>query len=265
MEWKCIAIFSVVALSTIRIYAYDFEYNGLFYNVIDDEKQHVEVTYGDGVLNSYQNISLIIPYEISRDNNVFKVVQIGDKAFMGCERLETVVISHGVLRIGNSSFASCKNLKNVDLPNSISSIDVFAFAICEGLRSIVLPVSLKRIPEAIFAGCINLQTISIPDGVIEIGQKAFFQCENLESFVIPQSVVNLDGCAIFYGCKNLKSLEACHRLPISVHKLFTADIDPAKCKLIVPKGTARKYRRAKKWKNFTTIIENEDGSSSFNN
>lgn len=134
---------------------------------------------------------------INLDNLVF----IGQKAFYGCNGLETLVIgnasigadaflecanlqsvtigdnsSGGQATIGNQAFGSCESLSQVTL-NSVSSIGHRAFSWCS-LGSITLSDNLTLIGNEAFWGS-NLQTITIPNSVSSIGDGSFSYCYNL--------------------------------------------------------------------------------------
>lgn len=253
---KAILIYFVLSVVSINANAYDFKSGGLLFNIIDKTNKYVEITFDVDTINSYTNEILLIPEKISHNNEIYWVKRIGERAFMGCEKIQSVSLPRGLKNIGNSSFASCKNLTKIEIPGSVVSIDIFAFAICEKLESIVLPEELDSISEAIFAGCQNLKSVSIPKKVRHIGQKAFFLCRNLESISIPKNVTNLNGCTTFFGCTNLKQFAVQWSNPVEVHPLFANDFNVGNCTLIVPKGSKSKYEATETWKKFKTIIEN---------
>lgn len=253
---KRVMLLLLILLATIiNAKAFDFEVDGLLYNVVDSINNYVEVTYNPQMPNSYDFENLVIPERITIDRKIYQVVQIGERAFMGCEKLKSVNLPQNIKSIGNSSFAACINLTSVELPNSIVKLDIFAFAMCEKLESMVLSSNLDSIPDAIFAGCYNLKIVVIPEGVKYIGQKAFFQCHNLESISIPGNVKNLNGCAIFLGCRKLKEFIVRWEKPVNVYPYFTKDIDVKNCTLVVPKGSKPIYKKSDGWKMFENIIE----------
>ncbi|MDD3080271.1 MAG: leucine-rich repeat domain-containing protein [Paludibacter sp.] len=250
---KSIFIFLIIQ-NIFKIYAYDFEVHGIYYNITDSVNNTVEVTRENSE-SVYNADSLTIPDKIVVCGKTYKVKSIGKLAFDNCKKLRSVILPDSITNIGNSSFAGCTNLTSIDLPNSITSIDIFAFALCESLKTIVLPNAIDSVADAIFAGCSNLQTVIIPDKVRCIGQKAFFLCSDLESVTIPANVANLNGCATFNNCTNLKYLILKNPKPIIVHPSFTEDIDINKCTLVVPIGTKVFYQMDDNWKQFKNIIE----------
>ena len=90
------------------------------------------------------------------------VTSIGNSAFSGCSRLESVVIPNGVKNIGMSAFASCSGLTSVAIPDSVASIGSLAFLGCRGLTSVTIPDSVTSIGGSAFANCSSLATLSLP-------------------------------------------------------------------------------------------------------
>jgi len=246
----------LLLLTSNGAFAFDLEVNGVFYNIIDKNSDIVEVTNGANVTNSYTVENLIIPSEIVVSNKTYKVKRIGQRAFMGCDKIKSIILPNSLTSIGNSAISVCKSLTSIDIPNSVTSIDIFAFAGCENLTSISLPISLDSISDALFVGCSSLTNIKIPDSVKYIGQKAFMLCSSLESIKIPKKVVELLGCASFIECKKLKYFEVNWEVPPKVNPFLTEDIDVNSCTLIVPDGLKSRYQAADGWKNFHKIEEN---------
>lgn len=127
------------------------------------------------VSNTYENGIGIIKFDNAID-------EIGEGAFISCERLISINIPNGVTTIGNSAFASCINLSEITIPNSVTKIGVYSFSCCKRLTNITLPNALNTIGEDAFHGCKNLISITIPDNVSYIGQRAFTGCSNLKEF-----------------------------------------------------------------------------------
>lgn len=125
MKKIIVLIFAFVA--SITLFAYDYEVNGIYYNI---KTEGAEVTYKTISGNDYSG-NIEIPESITISGNTYKVTTIGQQAFHNCERLTSIVI-----------------------PNSVTSIDRYAFCCCIALTSIVIPNSVTSIGEEAFAGCI---------------------------------------------------------------------------------------------------------------
>lgn len=155
-----------------------------------------------------------------------KVVQIGDNAFSGCSKLDSVFISEGVKEIGKNAFSQCWTLKAINFPKSLTSIGENVFSGCNSLpqgvmyindilycyigqmpenTSITVKDGTKRISNGAFANCDGLTSITIPDGVTSIGDLAFAGCYYLKSVTIPGSVTTI-GNEAFAGCGYLSSV-----------------------------------------------------------
>ncbi|MCH5188197.1 MAG: leucine-rich repeat protein [Oscillospiraceae bacterium] len=106
---------------------------------------------------------------------------ITDKAFSGCEGLESIVIPEGVTYIGESAFEHCEKLREVSLPSTIERIDKYAFWWCRALENVSLPAGLRYIGEYAFSGCSKIKEMYIPAGVAVIDNRAFSSISGLKA------------------------------------------------------------------------------------
>lgn len=139
-------------LSAITARAYEFELDGLYYNI--NGYYTVEVTYG---LQSYKgNVS--IPSFVNYQGENYEVTAIGASAFIFCDELTGVDIPASVTEIGASAFNHCSNLISVDIPSSVTHVGSFAFSFCSSLTSIMIPYSQQSliIDDFAFQGCEGL-------------------------------------------------------------------------------------------------------------
>ena len=180
----------------------------IYYNFIND-KNELEVTSGD---ISYEG-EVIIPEEVTYNNNSFKVTSIGEKAFQDCSRLTSLTISKSVKSIGDMAFIRCRSLTSVIIPNSVTRIGEKAFMDCSSLPSVIIPNNLTKIEYGTFAHCKGLSSVTIPSSVTSIGGASFYNC-GLTSLTIPNSVTEIGGDS-FYACditsvtipKSVKSID----------------------------------------------------------
>ena len=159
---------------------------------------------------------------------------------------------------GNSDFRQmrdlCWQLRQVDLSDATCSV----------------------IPKNAFHSRHHLQEIILPKQLQEIGSQAFFACDNLQELVLPQSVKKI-GDATFSGCKNLKRItiegtpqigeyafanlvglqivKVNAKIPPKAASTAFSGIDRTKCKLIVPKGSEKAYRKALGWSVFFADVK----------
>ena len=55
------------------------------------------------------------------------VQAIGDEAFSGCTKLESVMMQNGVQFIGYAAFAHCQNLTRITIPKTVTYIGKWGF------------------------------------------------------------------------------------------------------------------------------------------
>ena len=195
------AIAICFALTASNTFAYDFEVDGIYYNVTSIEDLEVEVTsYCYHLDDEYDEHKysgdIAIPETVTYKNRKLSVTSIGQSAFRYCSGLTSVDIPDGVTSIGGSAFEGCSGLTSVDIPDGVTSIGGSAFEGCSGLTSVDIGDGVTSIGEYAFRDCSGLTSVDIPDGVTSIGKGAFYACDTIEEFIFPagtQACVSLFG------------------------------------------------------------------------
>ena len=136
--------------------AYDFEADGIYYNIMSEAGKTVEVTSGE---NKYFG-EVSIPETVENRGTTYTVTKIGGRTFYGCSHLVSVDIPDGVTSIGWGDFYGCSSLASVDIPDGVVSIGDYAFYACRGLESVTLGSGLETIGESAFNYCSNLVEIN---------------------------------------------------------------------------------------------------------
>ncbi len=150
------------------------------------------------------------------------VTCIGARAFMDCDKLESVTCSSGsgLVKIDEYAFAGCSTLTEITLPNDLSYIGRGAFIGCTHLSRLTFLPSINAnkteaefadrvstIEPECFAGCHDLQTIRFGKASLlgRIGEYAFYNCYNLGLIWI-ESSLEVIGNHAFEGCKNVSEI-----------------------------------------------------------
>ena len=195
-------------VATTALWAEDFSAGGIYYNILTDKTNEVEVTYRGESFSSYSNEysgSVAIPETVTYNGTTYSVTSIGDFAFRGCYDLRSMTIPNSVTSIGKYAFYHCSGLTSITIGNSVTSIGELAFAGCSSLTSITIPNSVTSIGDRAFSGCSGLTSVTIGNNVTYIGHSAFYGCSGLTSVTIPNSVTYI-GLLAFGRCSGLTSV-----------------------------------------------------------
>ena len=196
----------IIFFSGITANAYDFYYDGLYYNILSKEDRTVETTYyytQNDKYSDYISGEIEIPKKLIYWNETYTVTAIGHDSFSYCS-LNSVIIPNSVSSIGDYAFSFCSGLTSVSIPNSVSSIGNYAF-LSSGLTSVSIPNSVTSISSGAFGYCRGLTSVDIGSSVTYIGYCAFEYCRGLTSVSIPNSVTSI-GSGAFRHCTGLTSV-----------------------------------------------------------
>ena len=165
----------LVLLMPATVFAYDFEVDGIYYNINGND---VAVTCSDSWPGTYSG-AVVIPATVTYSGTTYSVTSIDDFAFSDCTGLASIFIPNSVTSIGEDAFRYCRGLTSIVIPNSVTSIGDHAFRECTGLTSIVVPNSVTSIGGYAFWDCTGLTSIVIPNSITSIGDVAFRECTGL--------------------------------------------------------------------------------------
>ena len=154
---KSLFCFLILLMVPLASMAYDFEVDGIYYNLTGSSS--VTVTYKvtpiiDGDYTAPYSGHITIPSTVNYNNKSYAVTSIGDNAFYLCSGLTSITIPEGVTSIGESAFNCCTGLTSVTIPKSVTSISDKAFSCCSGLTSITIPKGVTSIGLGAFQFCI---------------------------------------------------------------------------------------------------------------
>ena len=188
----------LLAINTV-VYAYDFEYDKLQYNITSAEDKTVEVCG-----NRLDQEGGVIPEYVEHNGVTYSVTKIGNKAFYRCQTIKKITIPNSIKHIGGGAFAS-SNLEQITIPNSVEELETGVFFDCKNLSSVSLPNGITKISHGLFQSS-GLKKVSLPNSITEIEADAFRGCKKLESIDFPNKL-NIIRKYAFSHCVSLKSLD----------------------------------------------------------
>ena len=210
---------------------------------IKDDVFHYTISDNKAIISRYigNDKEIIIPLEVTIENETYPITSISSYAFKSCNTLEKVIIQNNITEISNGAFYNCTALKSITLPfvgqysdgtgnaflahifgarsynsnnglipetleevilTDTDTIPDFSFYNCYYLRKIVIPNTVTTIGEKAFGYCNKLNDIQLPSTLKTIKSSAFKGCIKLKSIYIPSSVINI-GESVFSNCSSL--------------------------------------------------------------
>lgn len=163
--------------------------------------------------------------DIPTMRNGYAIVEIAEKAFVGCSYISEVNIPKSVKKIGAYAFAGCSALEKVTLPETLTEIPDGAFDGCTGLTEITIPDGVENVGMIAFANCSALESVNFPDTLVSIGANAFEACGSLKEVDIPSGVTEIGEMA-FINCYSLEKITADNNSAFTVegNVLYDADM-----------------------------------------
>lgn len=222
--------------------AYDFEVDGIYYNVISQEDMTCSVTYKKLVwseVSDFYTGTIRIPATVTYNNKNFQVTKIDLFAFNFCNELQELILPETIVSI-DDRFEYCNSLVSITvhndnpyycsidgilynkaktnllifprarsgsftIPESITTICSGAFEGCSSLTSVTIPNNVIDIDLYAFNGCRSLTSVTLPNSIKHIGDYAFSDCSNLEQINLPDSLYELNS-GVFSECTKLSSI-----------------------------------------------------------
>lgn len=219
--------------------AVDFRNGKYYYEYREDNRSEAQIVSAD---SGYKG-DLVIP-ETATDNKGAKlpVTGIGTWAFWG-STITTLTLPAGINYIGEDPFSSCPTLKEF-----IVSTDNASFKAVDGVLMSKDEKTLIAFPAA------KATVFVIPESVDSIADNAFNDCPDLKSITIPASVKGIGEYA-FASCTALAEIRLAGAEPAPVSDTVFRQVDKTSCRIVVPKGSAEKYRADIVWGAFSKIEE----------
>ncbi len=192
---KFLLICSVALLGYAPTWAYSFEDNYIYYNIVDEVACEVEVTWDDSEwngrsdpnYNSYGG-SVDVPETVTYEGTTYTIVGLAEGTFCNSNTLRSVTLPETIRYIGAMAFENTPNLTGtMTISKNVEEIGTQAFANCN--------ISNIEVDEA-------NEYFSSEDGVLYDKEQtllmAFPTFSEITTLEVPATVQSVDTYAFYY-------------------------------------------------------------------
>lgn len=188
---------------------HDFECNGIYYRIVDDISNIVKVTYKGKDWESYDHEysgTVMIPDSLTYRNRTYRVTEIDDHAFSGCNEMTSVSIPASVWHIGLGAFSGCYGVKEIHINSLTSWCEMSFYDVLDDagdtplhyaselyldgelITNLIVPEDVTEIGVHTFEGYEKLRSVVLHNGIEAIHKSAFYDCTNLTDINFPDSL-----------------------------------------------------------------------------
>ena len=228
---------------------YDFEENGLFFDITSVDDLTCKLTKG----GSDYSGEVVIPAGVDYDGKTFKVTELGD-TFYANQDIVGLTLPSSIRELKMMAFIMCYNLSKLAIADAESpmfiSCDMFNHCPLESLyigRNIEWEDNSSD--DGPFYRKRRLKTVQIGGRATCIPGNMFSRCSSLSSVEFGEGVQTI-GSNAFAGCTSLKKIVLHSPTPPSIMPDTFSNENYNDVKLSVPKEARQAYRNAEGWRNF---------------
>ena len=214
-------------ISTLSVWAHDFEVNGIFYKIMTNTSVYVSYK-GDNVIDFSD--------EYSGSINIPPTVTYNGKTYT-------------VEGVWNNAFKYCTGVTSITIPNTVTTINQSAFSVT-GITSIEIPSSVTTIGQDAFNSCESLKTAYIGGGTIQ--SRAFYYATKLEEVTLGNNVTEIQSVA-FDDCNIKTVIIEGNANPTVNANAFERALASTGATLIVPVGRLDEFKGKTGWTDFNVV------------
>ena len=245
--------------------AFDFEVDGVYYNITDRAKRTVEVTHWEEKTGERGKPMRVQHHHCCGHDHAneqltpehLKLIKLDEEAvqrertaYIGKVNVPAVVrykgVKYKVIGVGDGSFYSRERLTEITLPSTITYIGEGAFENCSALKEVQIPAAVTRIGFAAFRRCMALTTLTLPSDLRTLDIYAFAFCTGITQVQMPATLDRFPGNAFFH-CVRLKSIFMPHAVPPIVGNDYGLKMDFKNMVFYVPEKVLPLYQKDEYW------------------
>lgn len=125
---------------------YDFEVDGVYYDIISDTEKTCQVATATTQYAAYRGPLVTVPPTVEHDGTTYTVTAMARMAMRDSRLVETVTLPEGMTMLATYAMSGMTGIKSVVLPSTLTSVGVYCFKDCSSLNTVT---SLAATPPAV--------------------------------------------------------------------------------------------------------------------
>lgn len=145
--------------------------------------------------------------ELAEIDLTSNIETLGNAAFMGCGKLESVkgLVESKVTAFSDNLFQNCTSLSFSAIPANIKAIGTKALS-NTGCSSVTISSALESMGNEVFSGCKSLETVVFAEGFqLALPELTFMNCSSLKNVTL-SGTMGAIGIRAFEGCGALTDI-----------------------------------------------------------
>ena len=203
--WIIPALLAIVVAGFLIIPkdGHEFEVDGIHYRIIDNISNVVEVTCKGGdweACDQEYSGAVVIPDSLTYRSRTYRVTEIDDHAFSGCDEMTIVSIPASVWHIGLDAFSGCYGLKEIHISDLSAWCEMSFWDVLDETGD-----SPFFYADGLYLNGELITDLVVPEDVEDFGAHSFEGYDKLRSVVFQKDIDAIYKSA-FYGCSSLTSV-----------------------------------------------------------
>lgn len=134
------------------------------------------------------------------------VTTIGQKSFLGCDKITSITINDNITDIYNDAFSGCTGMTTLIYNTPSCNVTGSTYPLFPAsVTTVEIGSNVTDIPDNFLRGAM-ISSLNLPEGLKKIGESAFYGCRTIEGVLTLPSSLQTIGEKAFYDCTGITGI-----------------------------------------------------------